>query len=713
MEQMHPWYKGFSGTILPNDREPGKYEVTGTIRKLNDTTVEITELPVKSWTQSYKEFLEELMPKETTKKGEDESDHLIEEFREYHTESTVHFQVTMKADKLRQAERAGLEKTFKLKGSIATSNMVLFDAEGKIARYNSSLDILREFAKSRRQMYVMRKAYLVAKLTRETEILSNKARFILMVVKGELEIRRKKKADLLKELKDLKFTPMSQLDAIMKGKTSMGLSEDQDSGQGKDESSAPEKSEYDYLLNMNLWSLTFEKVEEIKKQLEVKKQELDVLQKTTVETMWDRDLEALLKALDEMDALEEEEALAAQSAAEGRKRKRGQGAARFGMGGKPPPPTVSTAPQKRRADVVDTAFMSKPLLNGSLGSDLGEVQKTVWGVGGATSSAGMTLKSSSTPTSASINLLGSDSQRAPAAKRLRPLGSSTMTTAPAAPRASPTPARAAAAPPAPADESGAGLLARLLNKGSESSSGLTSVPEQKALGGSEDLFSYLPPSRPAASSSSLGLGLGEMSRRPASATVNLDEILDLTGSSSASRTAAAPKPGGGLSGSLKNIFSRGSGGGSGGSSAASLLSSGTTSSVGSGGGSSAASLLSSGTTSSVGSGGGLGLGSLGLGLGMPGASAPAAPKTSTAATASGVASLLNRGPGGSRLRQHRSQAEAVDSDSDVPLTSLSLPPPLAPRTGGVATKPPPQKRRRRARVVNDDDDSDFEDNEIL
>merc|ERR1719316_1164309 len=96
--------------------------------------------------------------------------------------------------------------------------MMLFDAEGKIAKYDSSLDILSEFCKLRQKVYDKRKDYLVSKLTREREILSNKARFILMVVQGELELRKKKKADLLKELKQLKFTPMSELNAIMKGK---------------------------------------------------------------------------------------------------------------------------------------------------------------------------------------------------------------------------------------------------------------------------------------------------------------------------------------------------------------------------------------------------------------------------------------------------------------------------------------------------------------
>src|SRR5258708_1450478 len=66
---MNPWYRGFKvsrpcalrlscaanpswpkGTI---ERIAGdKYKVTGTYRIINETTVEITELPIRSWTQS-------------------------------------------------------------------------------------------------------------------------------------------------------------------------------------------------------------------------------------------------------------------------------------------------------------------------------------------------------------------------------------------------------------------------------------------------------------------------------------------------------------------------------------------------------------------------------------------------------------------------------------------------------------------------------------
>lgn len=77
MERMHPWYRGFKGFIELEATE--RYRVSGIIRKLSDTTVEITELPVKVWTQSYKEQLETWMA------GSEKSPAWIKDYKEYHT----------------------------------------------------------------------------------------------------------------------------------------------------------------------------------------------------------------------------------------------------------------------------------------------------------------------------------------------------------------------------------------------------------------------------------------------------------------------------------------------------------------------------------------------------------------------------------------------------------------------------------------------------
>ena len=56
---MAPSYKGFSGKILQVDEH--KYMSFGTIARLDDTHLEITELPVRIWTQAYKEKVLESM----------------------------------------------------------------------------------------------------------------------------------------------------------------------------------------------------------------------------------------------------------------------------------------------------------------------------------------------------------------------------------------------------------------------------------------------------------------------------------------------------------------------------------------------------------------------------------------------------------------------------------------------------------------------------
>jgi DNA topoisomerase-2 len=69
MVPMTPWWRGFKGEIKLVSKH--RYDVFGVIKKLNDTTVEITELPIHKWTQNYKAELEAMIlgDKEKEKDG--------------------------------------------------------------------------------------------------------------------------------------------------------------------------------------------------------------------------------------------------------------------------------------------------------------------------------------------------------------------------------------------------------------------------------------------------------------------------------------------------------------------------------------------------------------------------------------------------------------------------------------------------------------------
>jgi DNA topoisomerase-2 len=61
---------------------------------------------------------------------------------------------------LEKAEAEGLEKFLKLVTQINTSNMICFDSNGKIKKYNSPEEILEEFYVLRLSYYQKRKVCL-------------------------------------------------------------------------------------------------------------------------------------------------------------------------------------------------------------------------------------------------------------------------------------------------------------------------------------------------------------------------------------------------------------------------------------------------------------------------------------------------------------------------------------------------------------------------
>ena len=63
----------------------------------------------------------------------------------------------------------------------------------------------------RLQFYHTRKEYMISVLKKEVATLSNKARFIKMVIEDELIIKKKKRVILVNELYDLKFDTQTML----------------------------------------------------------------------------------------------------------------------------------------------------------------------------------------------------------------------------------------------------------------------------------------------------------------------------------------------------------------------------------------------------------------------------------------------------------------------------------------------------------------------
>lgn len=69
----------------------------------------------------------------------------------------VHFIITLGEKDMEKAEAQGLHEFFKLTGKINTSNMMCFDFDGKIKKYNSPEEIIEDFYPVRLAWYQKRK----------------------------------------------------------------------------------------------------------------------------------------------------------------------------------------------------------------------------------------------------------------------------------------------------------------------------------------------------------------------------------------------------------------------------------------------------------------------------------------------------------------------------------------------------------------------------
>ncbi|KAI0228357.1 DNA topoisomerase 2-beta [Lamellibrachia satsuma] len=288
-EPMLPWFKNFHGTIQYVDDQ--RYVVYGEVAILDEQTIEITELPIRTWTQTYKENVLEPMLQ-----GTDKVPATITDYKEYHTDTTVKFVIQMSKEALRKAETEGLHKVFKLQTLLSINSMVLFDGNGCIKRYANVSEIFHEFYTLRLEYYQHRKDYMEGILTAESLKLENQARFICEKVDGVIVIENKRKKEMIQTLVQRGYDS----DPIKAWKESQEKLEtdSQEDTQASDESETQSGPDYNYLLNMMLWYLTKEKKDELLKQRDAKAKELAKLRKMMPPDLWREDLEGFLEQLD-------------------------------------------------------------------------------------------------------------------------------------------------------------------------------------------------------------------------------------------------------------------------------------------------------------------------------------------------------------------------------------------------------------------------------
>lgn len=165
MQPMKPWFRGWTGEV--EDIGGDRFKFTGIIRQTGENEIEIIELPVRLWTQDFKDRLEDIIKAEKTPS-------FIKDYSEYNTPVKVNFIIKMEDKHMASALKSGLIETFKLSRTIATSNLVAFDGQGRINKYATVLDIMEEFYHIRMKFYEDRRVSVLSQgfLKHFTELLT-------------------------------------------------------------------------------------------------------------------------------------------------------------------------------------------------------------------------------------------------------------------------------------------------------------------------------------------------------------------------------------------------------------------------------------------------------------------------------------------------------------------------------------------------------------
>ena len=267
-EKLMPYYENFKGSI--SSISESKYLIKGCYEKINSTTIRITELPVGTWTDDYKKFIEDLI--DGVKKG-GKKVKKIKDYNDMSTDKTVDITITMANSNViddLESEQCdygcnGLEKYFKLYTTNSTSNMHMFNHEEKLRLYKNAEEIIDEYFDVRLSMYNKRKEYLIKILEKEMILLSNKAKYIMEVLEGTIDLRKKKKEEIT---------------ALLKSKNYDVIDDDED---------------YKYLIKMPMDSVSEENVSKLINDHENKNKELKLMKDLTIQKMWLNELEELLE----------------------------------------------------------------------------------------------------------------------------------------------------------------------------------------------------------------------------------------------------------------------------------------------------------------------------------------------------------------------------------------------------------------------------------
>ena len=216
-----------------------------------------------------------MLDKFSVDKGKEGPKNFIKNITDNSSEDTVNIIVKLNSDLIEKWRNSigmdglpQIENKLKLTSTLSTSNMYAFDADNRIHKFETIEELIDYWFDARIKIYSKRRNYILNKISKELDIIKFKVKFILEIIDNQRNINNKKKIEIINLLEKDGYPKIAEKDA---------------------------EPSYDYLLNMNLYKLTFEEVEQLKNKKEVKQAEYNYLNSKSDKDIWSEDLDLLIK----------------------------------------------------------------------------------------------------------------------------------------------------------------------------------------------------------------------------------------------------------------------------------------------------------------------------------------------------------------------------------------------------------------------------------
>lgn len=238
-----PWWDGFNGTVerLPFNR----VKISGVLKVVNTTTIEITELPIGTFLETYKGILNGL-----------EDDGFIRSYDDASTEEGFRFEIKCPRTTTALSHEKLLAK-FKLVTPVTENFTVWDETYNRIVSFEHVGDLIDHFVEFRLARYEDRRLQTIIDWQGDLDWLEEKLRFVEFYLKNTDKFTKKTKDQLFTLLEKEGF------------------------------------SEIDKLLSQKIYSLTGDEITKLKGLIKAKNADIKGMQSTTSDTMYINEINSL------------------------------------------------------------------------------------------------------------------------------------------------------------------------------------------------------------------------------------------------------------------------------------------------------------------------------------------------------------------------------------------------------------------------------------